>query len=167
MPHKAQVRSSSKVAAIRKRKGIAPRMRKAVYSRDNWRCFYCGRDMSGNPRRGMSSDRVIDHLIPFSRGGVDEFWNYVTACVICNSQKHDLTLEEFREFRKQRLLTLIKRLKSNSKGYEVCDGILRPIAEALIFQEVEIETLVQSFKFIFYGEYVWGCARARWSVREQ
>jgi hypothetical protein len=138
-----------------RRRRITPKMRRAVYDRDNWRCFYCGGNLSGNPRRGFSSNRAIDHLIPFSKGGVDEFWNYVTTCLLCNSQKTDRTLEEFREYKRQKLFCLVRELMSNTRSYGIDDYVLRPLAEILIKQGIEVETLEQTFKFAFYGEHVW------------
>jgi hypothetical protein len=56
-----------------------------VFKRDNFRCQYCGR----------SSDEVtleIDHLVPVSKGGTNDFDNLITACRECNKQKsnHDI-----------------------------------------------------------------------------
>ena len=37
----------------------------------------------------------LDHFIPFSRGGSDQLYNLVPACVDCNMQKSDLMPWEF------------------------------------------------------------------------
>jgi len=47
-----------------------------VFTRDNGLCVYCG-----NP------GGVVDHVVPYSRGGVTDSRNLVTACVGCNALK--------------------------------------------------------------------------------
>jgi len=64
-----------------------PLTRENVYRRDNYECVYCG----------CSNQRTLtlDHVIPQSKGGKDSWDNLVTACKSCNSEKADLTLEEY------------------------------------------------------------------------
>lgn len=64
---------------------IPPKVRLAVFDRDNCACIYCGSE----------EDLTIDHKIPQSRGGSDEIGNLATACRSCNASKRDLTDEEF------------------------------------------------------------------------
>jgi HNH endonuclease len=52
------------------------------------RCFYCGR------KRG--AELTLDHVYPRSKGGTSEESNLVAACLECNRDKGDLTLEEYR-----------------------------------------------------------------------
>lgn len=62
-----------------------------VFKRDNWKCIACGRS---------AEDNVIlhiDHIIPRSKGGKDEFDNYQTLCETCNigkSNKDDTDLRK-------------------------------------------------------------------------
>lgn len=60
--------------------------RENVFKRDEYECVYCG-------RRGKSN-LTIDHVIPKAKGGKDTWDNLVTACLTCNQEKADLTLEE-------------------------------------------------------------------------
>jgi hypothetical protein len=131
---------------------MCPKTRFAVYCRDNWRCFYCGVETLKDVWHGHRKAPVIDHRIPISKNGPDEFWNFVTSCKLCNMQKHDKTVEQFRDWRKQRLIELINRIKLGKKDYQVCDGILSPIAETLLQQRLEDCVSNVSFKFEFYGE---------------
>jgi 5-methylcytosine-specific restriction endonuclease McrA len=64
-----------------------PLNRENVYKRDNYECVYCG----------CSAPKLLtlDHVIPQSKGGKDSWDNLVTACRTCNSEKSDLTLEEY------------------------------------------------------------------------
>lgn len=53
--------------------------RRAVFSRDNHRCQYCG----------SHTHLTIDHVIPRSRGGATSWENIVTSCAPCNAHKGD------------------------------------------------------------------------------
>jgi 5-methylcytosine-specific restriction endonuclease McrA len=68
-----------------------------VYARTDGRCFYCDKEIVLD-NRGVLHARgawVLDHFIPFSRGGSDETYNLVPACIDCNTQKSDLMPWEF------------------------------------------------------------------------
>ncbi|HEY4331682.1 MAG TPA: HNH endonuclease [Ilumatobacteraceae bacterium] len=57
--------------------------RRAVFVRDDNRCQYCG---------GHADS--IDHVVPRSRGGRNEWENVAAACRPCNLHKRDRTPEE-------------------------------------------------------------------------
>ena len=57
--------------------------RRAVFSRDEHRCQYCG-----------SHADSIDHVLPRSRGGPHAWDNMVAACRPCNLRKRDRTPDE-------------------------------------------------------------------------
>jgi 5-methylcytosine-specific restriction endonuclease McrA len=59
--------------------------RKALAARDKGLCGYC--DKPG---------QNIDHIVPRSRGGKNEWTNVVWACVACNDRKADKLLSEVR-----------------------------------------------------------------------
>lgn len=59
--------------------------RRNIHKRDNMRCQYCGKS---------NVQLTIDHIIPRSRGGKDEWENLVTACISCNNKKGNRTPEE-------------------------------------------------------------------------
>ena len=48
--------------------------RNRIYKRDNHQCVYCGSNKS----------LTLDHVIPKSRGGKNEWTNLVTSCFKCN-----------------------------------------------------------------------------------
>jgi 5-methylcytosine-specific restriction endonuclease McrA len=55
-----------------------------LFARDGYRCQYCGRtQVELKPREQLTRD----HLIPLSRGGLNEWTNVVTACSPCNTRK--------------------------------------------------------------------------------
>lgn len=55
------------------------------------RCFYCDRECAPWGPWRMTKD----HKTPVSRGGSDAIDNLAVACKQCNSQKSNLTAEEF------------------------------------------------------------------------
>ncbi len=61
--------------------------RKEVFSRDGWRCVYCGRE---------TRDLTLDHVIPRHRGGPHTWENLVSACKACNHRKAGRTPAEAR-----------------------------------------------------------------------
>lgn len=58
--------------------------RSAIYQRDGHKCQYCG----------ATRKLTIDHIIPRSRGGGDDWDNLVVACSSCNIKKGDKYLEQ-------------------------------------------------------------------------
>ena len=66
-------------------KNHVPFTYKNVLIRDNYTCKYCG----------LKNDKMtIDHIIPVSKGGKNEFENCVTSCRQCNNKKGNKFLEE-------------------------------------------------------------------------
>ncbi|MBX6333734.1 HNH endonuclease [Candidatus Saccharibacteria bacterium] len=65
------------------------RKRFLVFSRDNFKCVYCGR----NPRE-HDTTLEIEHVHPKSKGGSDSIDNLVTACRECNAGKGDYILNK-------------------------------------------------------------------------
>lgn len=55
-----------------------------LFARDRYRCQYCGRQQ--HELKGREA-LTRDHLIPISRGGLNEWTNVVTACSPCNTRK--------------------------------------------------------------------------------
>lgn len=62
-------------------------------------CCYCGKKLT-------LEDRTIDHIVPINRGGQTIEKNLAVACVECNIEKSDMTLEEYGTYlaRKRELL---------------------------------------------------------------
>jgi CRISPR/Cas system Type II protein with McrA/HNH and RuvC-like nuclease domain len=55
-----------------------------IYKRDNNECVYCG----------SSKQLTLDHVIPKSRGGGNDWNNLVTCCFSCNLRKGNKTPDE-------------------------------------------------------------------------
>lgn len=60
--------------------------RRAIFTRDNYTCAYCGKiDIRTN---------TIDHIVPRSRGGGNTYQNCIVACLKCNQKKGARTPDE-------------------------------------------------------------------------
>lgn len=98
---------------------IHPETRTAVMLRDHRLCQYCGRPAT-----------EIDHVEPWSRGGLTVMSNLVAACQHCNRQKGDMTPQEWqrdkamkfvammaqRRTRRGRIETAIRKSRPNSRS---------------------------------------------------
>ena len=58
--------------------------RTRIYKRDQHQCVYCG----------SNKDLTLDHVMPKSRGGGNDWTNLVTSCFKCNLRKGNRTPEE-------------------------------------------------------------------------
>jgi hypothetical protein len=59
------------------------RTRFLVMKRDGFRCHYCGK----SPATHADVELVLDHVLPWSKGGKTTPDNLVTSCVACNAGK--------------------------------------------------------------------------------
>lgn len=53
----------------------------AIFSRDNFRCVYCGKSVEDD------ISLTIDHIYPISKGGKHDIFNLATCCSDCNCKK--------------------------------------------------------------------------------
>ncbi|KKL53833.1 hypothetical protein LCGC14_2271450, partial [marine sediment metagenome] len=65
------------IARYRKMGVISEEMLKEVYDYYGKECVYCGKPSTG-----------VDHLIPVSKGGTNDFYNLASCCKPCNSKKY-------------------------------------------------------------------------------
>ena len=68
-----------------------------IYDSTNGYCYYCGKRLSFHNYGAVGARGAweIDHFIPLSRNGAHQLWNFVPACVDCNTRKSDLMPWEF------------------------------------------------------------------------
>ena len=59
----------------------------SLFERDNHQCMYCGIKLA---RRFLTRD----HIVPTSKGGLDDWMNVVASCKRCNQFKSDRLLED-------------------------------------------------------------------------
>lgn len=84
-------RRQVKVRKQQARTPISQEVRSAVWQKTDGICWYCGKPLD------PFLDFHVDHVIPYSRGGSNDFENLVPACSSCNITKHAYSLETFRE----------------------------------------------------------------------
>ena len=104
-------------------RNISASARATVYERDSYTCQFCG--LTPEP-----DQLSIDHLVPVSRGGLDEITNYVTCCRSCNSRKSNTPLEEFA----QRISISIESLPVH--GDPVIDNEALPVQIRLLRKRI-------------------------------
>lgn len=66
-------------------------MRSVIFKKYNGHCAYCGKKIHFD-------DLSIDHILALSKGGTDDEDNLIPCCVICNHQKDNMSVEEFRAY---------------------------------------------------------------------
>lgn len=80
-------------AVVRITRGLVPKKRSIrfsrtnVYTRDSFRCQYCGEQLP-------AAQLNYDHVIPRVRGGKTDWENIVTCCYACNDKKGGRTPEQ-------------------------------------------------------------------------
>lgn len=62
---------------------IPVKLRRQVYERDGYACFFCGKHQDQMAKGELS----LDHFIPRALGGPNTFENLFTACKSCNIRK--------------------------------------------------------------------------------
>lgn len=70
-----------------KRRTFSDYEKKTVYALGNGRCALCGKPI-------RFADFTIDHKVPLSKGGTNDFDNLQPACYKCNNMKSDMTTQE-------------------------------------------------------------------------
>ena len=81
-------------------------------------CTFCGRELAEHTA-------TLDHLIPRSRGGLNQPWNLVLACSDCNGSKSNKLLTEWRD----------EILQEIEKRQQFVERLLRLIATENRFPE--------------------------------
>lgn len=59
----------------------------------NWKCCWCGCDTTDERKKSNSS--TIEHMLPKSLGGSDDWDNLAMACNKCNNKRGNVPVEEF------------------------------------------------------------------------
>lgn len=89
-------------------------------------CAYCG---CSNPLM-----MTIDHRIPLTRGGTNEKTNLVTACIVCNWLKGELTEDEFAEYTEA--LYVLRKLRKVELKIDNCHLKFNMSARPLDIKEI-------------------------------
>lgn len=91
--------------------GEAVKNQRNMFVRDEYRCQYCWRSYT-QLRKGEYLTR--DHVLPLSRGGLDEWTNIITACSKCNHLKDDRDLSDFAKYLSVQLEQETERLRRST-----------------------------------------------------
>lgn len=83
----ALLRHQNREQEILRNRAPSSSLRQKIIDRDNCICQYCGKELE-------VSKIQIDHIVPYSLGGLTELDNLVVACLGCNRKKGSKTLEE-------------------------------------------------------------------------
>lgn len=81
--HPLRIKLNRELAAKQRIRDGAQKYRQSIGEAQDWKCKYCGRDISG---KGQST---LDHIRPLNSGGTSEPENLQLLCRRCNSRKRD------------------------------------------------------------------------------
>lgn len=132
------------------RKPISKRTRFEVFKRDSFTCQYCAAKPPLVPLE-------VDHIIPVSKGGLNQIDNLITACFDCNRGKSDKELTSIPES----LIDKNERMKLARAQYLSYSKLLKKQRE-LIEKDIDIVEDV----FIRYNEHHSFNDRFRISVKQ-
>lgn len=68
-------------------------LRTRLAEAQNWRCCWCGRHTSIFRNRRDSA--TIEHVLPKSQGGTDDWENLAMSCARCNSSRGSADMDSF------------------------------------------------------------------------
>jgi len=92
---------------------ITRKQRFDIFNRDNFTCHYCG-------RKTPEVILELDHVIPVSKGGMDEAENLITSCFECNRGKGKTLLDTVlldKDIHAQTILIAEKELQLNEYNF--------------------------------------------------
>ncbi len=92
--------------------------RHSIFERDQYTCQYCGKQLP-------KSRLTLDHILPQSRGGKNNWENLVVACMDCNARKADRTPAEAK-------MTLLR--KPSRPGWLPRPGQTLPVEKLQVWQ---------------------------------
>jgi len=85
-----------------RRKKPSPEARERILGEQFYNCFYCGRPFGALQKRGKEEfilEITWDHRLPYVIFRDSDPDNFVAACQICNSLKHDIVFETVEDAR--------------------------------------------------------------------
>lgn len=85
--------SSEKIASYAYNNAVKVWVRTRLSESQNHRCCWCGRQTTELPDRPHSA--TIEHILPKSQGGTNDFHNLAMACRKCNAGRGTMSVEEF------------------------------------------------------------------------
>lgn len=129
----------------REKKRLPRKLRLAIFERDYWKCWYCGRQLQSQQCH-QADFATVDHRTPEIKGGDQDCGNLVAACLTCNSQKGNRTIEEYRAYLRYTQASNGRAIVYLRAVAELLPGLAQTTGE--IIEHLE-NTLSPT---IFYGE---------------
>ena len=68
-------------------------LRTCVAEAQNWKCCYCGCETE--PTTKNKNSATLEHVLPKSLGGTDDWDNLAMACMKCNTKRGNTDAEAF------------------------------------------------------------------------
>jgi 5-methylcytosine-specific restriction protein A len=128
------------------------KIRQPIFERDNYICWYCGKDTRPFIGKAVSHGTPsVDHITPLSKGGGHEADNLRTACMSCNMFKRRMTVEEFRAY-------MLRRTSPTARAREALLIALTELLEIGDAPRAEIMRAVEwcdsrDQPYVFWGEW--------------
>lgn len=157
--HPLRLALNEELAAKQRLRYQAQKHRKAVGDTQDWKCNYCGGDVSGKGRS------ALDHIIPVAQGGTSDKENLQILCRRCNIRKSDKSPDA-------RLDQYMDRKVSQDRVIDKVNEVLPPIVDSVLWMDTqnprcpwcESETrVVQSRET--WSSAVWQCIQCRKAFR--
>ena len=100
-----------------KRKSFSGEERIQIYRKTKGHCYLCGEFVDFEKFE-------IEHRLPVSKGGTNDFSNVFCSCHICNTIKHDIYPEDFMERISKIFLYQMEKKSGNSIKWKIIHRLL-------------------------------------------
>jgi len=115
-----------------KRKQLSKKARFEVFKRDGFVCHYCG----AKPPQALLQ---VDHILPVSKGGTNDFDNLITSCQACNLGKSNTLLNDV----KPDMRNAIREMKERESQIEEYRKYVKKAKRRLDVGVGDIESIFQ------------------------
>jgi 5-methylcytosine-specific restriction endonuclease McrA len=88
-----------------KRKKFSKKEREYIFNRDEYICQICHKNLKNLPK-----ERILDHIVPLSKFGTNEFTNIWLLCSECDSDKKSKIIPD----------AINSRIEELCKKYKYC-----------------------------------------------
>lgn len=94
-----QLAADRRAAKQHERQKISKGRRQMILIRDRWNCHICGNPIDPGLSWPHPGSAVVDHIVPLSKGGSNDFRNLAAAHAKCNNSKASRAVESRRNMR--------------------------------------------------------------------
>lgn len=86
-----------------------------ILARDGWKCVYCGKSGLGENSVPLTQDHIVPRHPKSGKPGTDSISNLVAACLDCQKEKSNLSLEEYLKMKPKEAQRIRKYIASLAK----------------------------------------------------